>query len=289
MWLLEHFKRRVLLDNRGIFQFLPALISGGLAIREATRGDGESELEGLKLPDFQEDPDFRETQDFLKKLGTDILGGDIPDYFSPIGEVGGKEFEDVLAQGRAAITTSAEETAAATGRGRGGGLPSQVAKAVAPSETQARFGDFMRALEGRGFLFQQGRGITESVRGAGQSQQAQTNQFALNRSGLDFRKRAGIDAANAESDRLRGESIGDLIFKTAGGVAGALKTGTIEGGISGVFGGVDLGDIFKTDETKKTTETGVTAGDINLGKIGGTSDSALEDILDLTRKNGKRG
>jgi len=127
---------------------------------------GDSNLEGFKLPDFFEDPEFKKTQEFLSDFGINILKGEIPEFFKPIGEIGGKEFEDVLSLTKRDIEQSAINTGAITGRGRGGSVPSSVASAVGDASTKARLINFQQALEGKGFLLQQGRGITEGVRSA---------------------------------------------------------------------------------------------------------------------------
>ena len=82
-------------------------------------GDDESALEGFQVPEFFEDPIFKETQEFLKDFGINILKGDIPEFFKPLGETGSKEFEDVMALTTQEIQESALETAAIKGRGSG--------------------------------------------------------------------------------------------------------------------------------------------------------------------------
>src|SRR3990167_3110987 len=111
-------------------------------------------------PQYFEDPDYRKTQDYLKDLGINILDGDIPDYYAGIVQAGGKEFEDYLSMMSGDVQRNALETAAATGRG--GGAASEIAtKEVGRLSTETRYKDFMRALEGKEWLFGQGRGITE--------------------------------------------------------------------------------------------------------------------------------
>ena len=85
----------------GLFSFIGDLFGGG---------DDESALEGFKLPEFFEDPIFKETQEFLKDFGINILKGDIPEFFRSLGETGSKEFEDVLALTKRDIQESALET-----------------------------------------------------------------------------------------------------------------------------------------------------------------------------------
>nr|NQU92750.1 hypothetical protein [Bacteroidota bacterium] len=160
--------------------------------------DEESNLAGFKLPDYFEDPTFQKTHKFMGDFGMDILGGNIPDYYKAIGESGGKEFEDMLNLQKRDITQGITETAALTGRGRGGGVSAQVGEAVGEASTKARYADFLRSLGGKQFFFQQGRGITEGARGAGQNQENARNTFGMNRSGLDLDFRGQLDQQESE-------------------------------------------------------------------------------------------
>ncbi len=256
---IDHFKRRVLYDNRGFFQFIPAIISAAMSAKAAFGGgDDESNLEGFELPEFFEDPEFKKTQEFLADFGINILKGDIPEFFKSIGETGGKEFEDVLSMTKRDIQESALETAAITGRGRGGSVPSQVAKAVGDASTQARYADFLRAMEGKGFLFEQGRVITEGARGAGLENQRQRNVFNLDTAGLDLKSRGLLDEQDAAVGAAKGEGVANLIST----VFGSGKEPS-EGGLFG-----DILDVFKKDKKEPADILSPDpAKKLNLGKI----------------------
>lgn len=231
----------------------------GFGASKALDSGGESNLEGFEIPTFQEDPDFRETQDFLKNLGIDILGGDIPEFFAPIGETGGAELENLINLISGDIQSAAESAGAATGRT--GAIPSIVAKETGRLATELRFSDFQRALKGKEFLFGQGRGITEGVRGAGQVQQGQLNQFNLEAAGLDLTKRFGLD----EQDLLEGGALGKL-FETGLGAAAGFVTGGVPGAIVGATGGFDFTELLKEKKSKDTVGT-KKEFELNLGKI----------------------
>lgn len=229
---------------------------------EQQEGDDKTQLEKFKLPEFFEDPEFKKMQEFLSDFGINILKGDIPEFFRPLGETGSKEFEDVLALTKRDIQESALETAAITGRGRGGSVPSTVARAVGDASTQARYADFLRAMEGKGFLFQQGRGITEGVRGAGLASQGQRNIFNLGTAGLDLKQRAALD----EQDILGGELLGKLIGGGLGFLAGGPVGAAIGAGAEDIFGNII--DFFK--KGKKSPADILTpdpAKKLSLGKI----------------------
>ena len=60
-------------------------------------GDGGGSIGSLvNVPDFQRDSLFDPTQDYLNEFSTNMLAGNLPDYFKPIGEYGGKELEGIL-------------------------------------------------------------------------------------------------------------------------------------------------------------------------------------------------
>ena len=227
------------------------LLFGTTGIRDFFLGgdDEESNLEGFKLPEFFEDPEFIKTQKFLSDFGINILKGNIPEFFKPLGETGSKEFEDVLSLTKRDIQESTLETAAITGRGRGGSVPSSVARAVGDASVKARFADFLRAMEGKGFLFQQGRGITEGVRGAGLSNQAQRNTFNLSTAGLDLKSRGLLDEQDTAEKDLLGKIIGGGLGFLAGGPVGAAVGSAGEDIFSGII------DFFKKDKGKKSNIT----------------------------------
>lgn len=250
----------------GIFKSIKKGIGAGFAglapfaLSKLMGGDNESNLEGFQIPTFEEDPDYRETQNYLKDLGIDILGGDIPDYYKGIGEAGGAEFENMLSLLKGDIQSATEASFAATGRS-GGVVGSVVAEKTGRLATEARYNDFLRSLEGKGFLFQQGRGITEGVRAAGQAQQAQVNAFSLDRSGLDLNKRLGLD----QQDAAEGEAFGKMLEMGLGAAAGYLTGGPV-GAVVGAAGGFDYTDLLKKDEVSKTKT--LQAGEkIDMGNI----------------------
>lgn len=217
--------------------------------------DDKSQMEGFTLPDWKEDPDYRKAQDYLSELGINILEGDIPDYYKGIGEAGGSEFDNYLNLITGDLTKSTLDTAAATGRG-GGAVQELINKNVGEFTTKSRYADFLRALEGKSWLFGQGRGITEGARGAGQTQQAQQNQFNLNRAGLDFNKRSYLDAYTLNQDSLIGDTIGELLgLGVNAGVGYASSGGSLAGAVAGAMGGVDWEKILEDATKQKVPNT----------------------------------
>jgi len=252
MW--EHFKRTILNDNRGFLQFLPAIIGAGTAAYAATRKKPNSALENFQLPDYFEDPDYREMQDIMTKLGPDILKGDIPDYYKGIGEPMGAEFENYLNLMTGDIEKAGLETGAAMGRG-GGDIQSMINESQGRFLTEARLADLDRVLKGKQWLFGEGTGITERARAAGQQEGVNKNAFNLEntKSAIGLGKYWDqYDAMGREWEAQKGQAIGEGLFSTAGAFMGAKDTNSIEGGISGLFGNYDWSKFLKPkDETVK--------------------------------------
>ncbi len=225
--------------KRAIFNVLDP--SGALANTFGFAGGGDEEEEEA-LP-FFENPNFNETQEFLKTLGIDILGGDVPDYFRAIGETGSQEFEDVLGLAKRDVGRSILDSAAITGRGRGGGVQSQIAEELSDLSIEARFKDFERSLGGKQFLFQQGRGITEGVRSAAFNREAAVNNFnigtatrALEAERYDAAKN---EQAAGATGKLVGQGVGavlDFFKKKKGTDVPTTTTGS--GRVSSNLGGI---------------------------------------------------
>lgn len=260
--------QRVLHDNSGKFNWM----WGTDEIEEFFLGPEEkSRLEGYTIPDFQEDPDYRKSQDYLSELGIDILGGDIPDYYAGIGEAGGVEFENFLNLMTGDIKEAGLEAGAAIGRG-GGGVTSTIAKNVGEFSTKARYADLLDSKEGKKWLFGQGRDITEGVRGAGQTQGNIANTYALNKSGKEMNLLEYLDKFDVSSAEARGEAESNMInMLISGGLTGVgvatANPALAAQGLSGFAGGFDWENILDEFDFGKDNLTGV-AGKKKKAELG---------------------
>lgn len=190
-----------------------AVIGGGTAAYAGhqSRKAAKSAADRLNNLKYEEDPDYTETQAKLKELGMDFVDGDIPDYYKGIGETGSQSFEDMLALTTRDIEKATAENLASGGRARGGQLGASTAGAVADASIKARYGDYTRALNGKEWLFGQGRGMLEGVRSAGFNEGAAKNQLEASKAGamidLDFYK------ADQKSQEVAayGDSLTDIV------------------------------------------------------------------------------
>lgn len=191
-----------------------ALVGGGVAAGKGLMtkffGGGKDKRRGYNLPDFAEDPYYKKSQEALFPFGRDLLAGDIPDYYKPIGEIGGELFEDVLGLGIKDIKTAGIETAARFGR-RGGNVAPGIAGKVGEFTKRARFDDLMRALKGRGFLLGAGADMLSGVRGGALTFQGQKNIYEISKGNLAL----GYAGLEDKRDAAKGEAIGSGISSLA--------------------------------------------------------------------------
>lgn len=146
-------------------------------------GGGGSEV---TIPAFQEDPYYKKTQDYLFPYGTNILEGNVNDYYKGIGETGGKAFEDMMGLINRDTMAGVNENLTRRGISRSGLGVVATGKAMADAGTKMRWQDYTRALEGKKFLMGAGTDMLSGVRSGALSNQQMTNQYGLNRAQLQM-------------------------------------------------------------------------------------------------------
>lgn len=254
--MFKHFIERIILNEDGFIQGLiamaPSLISAGSSIAGLFGKKKKSNLDSFVPPEYWNDPNFTETQGFLKNFGMDLLGGKVPDYFKAIGETNSPEFNDYLGLTNKGIANNAYESAALTNRGRGGGVNSMVSRLIADNTTTSRFADYQRALEGKGKLLDTGVNVTGGVRDSALTNMGYRNNFNLKTSGMMYDFLKDKDAQDAAAGAAKGSMVSNLV----GQVFGAGKTNP--GGLLG-----SLGSIF----TKKAPASGLLSSNIGIGTM----------------------
>ena len=181
------------------------------------------------LPAYFNDPLFGKTQADQYELGSNLLKGNIPEYFRPIGEVGGSELESVIAMGSRDIQKASLEHAAAVGN-RGG--VSRLGPAVADMTSKLRYADFVRAMSGRESFLNTGTGIIGGVRNAAFGNQSATNDFNLNTTKL------GMEQDDQEAKRKAAkQAMYTQILSSAIGAAGTIGGFMIGGPPGAAVGG----------------------------------------------------
>ena len=194
----------------------------------------------IALPEFQTEEFYTAGQEKLFPFYSQMLEGEVPEYFSGIGAVGGKEFEDVLGMTTRDITQSGLETGARMGM-RGPRVGAGISRAVGDVSKQMRYADYERAIEGRKGLLTTGLTGMEGVRGAGLDLTNLMNQFALQKTQL------GMDLAGKEEAKKKAES--DRWSKVLQSIIGGV--GTI-GGMT-AYGGMMKGATTKLGTAGRTS------------------------------------
>lgn len=209
-------------------------------------------VDRIKAPDFKLDPLFQQSQKTLFPFGTDILKGNIPDYFKTIGEVGGQEFEDVVGQVNRDVARSVTETAARRNVS-GARSASAIAKATADVGKQLRFEDLTRARSGRESLLNTG---LNTVRGVGESSLGLSrleNQFNLSATGIDLDVAKTQDTNEFRRQQIEAQEDAQLsaILSSIIGGVGTIAGGAI-GGAPGARIGQKLGSAVGTGVANKS-------------------------------------
>lgn len=198
----------------------------------------------VKIPAWYEDPYYGKTQEQLYGLGTNLISGNIPDYYKSIGEAGGKEFEDMFSLLKGDVEKSV--TADLAKRGVRGGLGAGViAKSVGDLGRQLRYADFERVLTGKQNLLTLGTNTLGGVRSSALDITGARNNFNLNTSKMQY-----------ESDLAKKQAEDAMWMTILSSGIGAL--GTVAGGIFGGPGGAAVGS---------------QAGNLVRGSAGGTASS----------------
>jgi len=242
------------------------------------KSGGDSALSGFNLPDWYQVPYYDSSQKNLDTFSGGLLKGDVPDYYKPIGQFGGPEFENFLQRSLADVRKSAIEGVARQGRARGGALPSSVANASADVTSQLRYSDFLRAMQGRENLMKTGLAGQESVRQGALTNQSQRNTFNQNNSGMDLRWRGAMDDQARQAAQDQGEMISGLVDAIGGGVIGGATGGPF-GALAGAAGGLsslpNLDKILNLGGNRTTSDKSSYVS--NLGAI--NNDFNLEEFL----------
>ena len=155
-----------------------------------------TQIGDLVLPEWFESQDFSEIQTQLKDLSSDLLEGKPPEYYGVIGDIGGEEFEKMLANTLSDVSKNVQRQKVASGTSRGGTIQQALGEEIGRTSSELRFADLLRGIQGREFLLQTGQSMAEGVRGSaltyagqkntfGQNVASMENQFNLNQAQLD--------------------------------------------------------------------------------------------------------
>lgn len=212
-------------------------------------GLGDSEVSNVAIPEWEEDPFYKRTQDVLAPFGENLLSGDIPDYYSAIGDIGGKAFEDMLKLNVRDVNKSIDESSALQGI-RGPRSAAIKASSISDLTKKMRYEDMLRGVEGKKFLMGSGLNTLSGVRGSSLDWMGMKNPFELQRAGMEMDKAEYTDSWNKEQNAIEGE-----LFSKGLGIALAPFTGGASLGMS------SMGSLGKSGGTTASTGMGGGIGD----------------------------
>lgn len=187
-------------------------------------GGGSSAVSQVSIPSFYEDPYYGKSQKKLFNFGSKGLEGEFPDYYKIIGEYDSKQFEDLLGLVQRDTARSVDEQLVRQNISRSGLGASVLAKTMGDVTKQARYADFLRAVQGRKGLLDTSVGTVEGVRAGALTNQGQRNQFNLGATGLQLNQAGAIDSASQNSSNLFAQLLSQGLA-AAGTAAGAYFGG----------------------------------------------------------------
>lgn len=193
----------------------------------------------INIPDFYTDPLFTAGQDKLFSYGSGIMEGDIPDFYSIIGQSGSPEFEDMLRMTNRDISRAALEAGAKT-RTRGGATASAISKATADSSTKMRWADLLRSIEGKQFLLGTGLNTVGGVRDSALSYGNARSQYGLNKAQLEI-SQDQFEQRQAAARKAQKAKMWSDILSGVGTVAGGIFAGPVGAGLGSQLGAASGG------------------------------------------------
>ena len=188
-----------------------------------------------EIPKYYQSPYYEQTQKPLLETGAGLLRGDVPDYYKPIGESGGTEFENMMRSIRGGISTSVDEDLARRNVGRGGLGASATAEAMGRVTPGLRYEDYSRAIKGRQGLLSAGVGMLTGVRGAGMEEAGARGRYDWNVYGAQVSEERERERREREEMTMWTDMISSG-FGAAGTIAGAAYGGPAGAAAGGAAG-----------------------------------------------------
>jgi hypothetical protein len=167
------------------------------------------------------DPYYKDTQKTLSDYGTNVLKGDVPEYYKPIGDFDNPYSQDIIDMGARDISRNVNESLARRGirSPRGTNL---IASQVSDLGKQVRWDDYVRAMTGRQFLLGTGLNTLTGVRQAALGKEVDMGNYMLNAA------RTGLSEQGLIHDIGTGQA--GMTSNSISGMSGAI------GSIMGMFG-----------------------------------------------------
>lgn len=218
----------------------------------------------LPIPQMYKDPYYASSQDTLSTLGSNILTGKLPDFYSSIGQSNSPEFQKMLQSVIGNTQRGVQEQAAQGGTARSGTVNAATSDALSQVIPQLTYQDFQNAQQQKAGLLQFGSGVEQNIGQAGLQNQ---NSIATQQQNI-------FEDARQQQDSI------DQYKKTAASAQGGM-IGNIVGGIA------SIGLAPFTGGASLMALPGFAAGAAGAGGGGGNSGSSLANILPYLSSGGQ--
>lgn len=133
----------------------------------------------IQPPSYYLNKNFEPSQEYLNTLGQNIVSGNIPDYYSGIGESNSQEFQNYLNNALAKTGATVAEQLSATGNARQGVGADIMARSANDISANYGYQDYLRAMQGKQNLLGLGTGLVSGVADRSLSESGNKNQFNL--------------------------------------------------------------------------------------------------------------
>lgn len=232
-------------------------------------GKQDNQVANVAVPQFQVDPSYTQSQNTLSNLGEGILSGNLPSYYSNIGQANSPAFQGMIKNITGQTQQAAQEQEAAAGTGRSGVGAAASAMALSNVIPGLNYQDFLNAQNQQVGLLNTGIGVEQGVRSAGQAQQGQVNQFGQNIFQDQMQQSEYNNTFNAAQAAQQGQMIGSIIQGGAGLALAPFTGGSSLGMTMSALGGSgsQFSDLIKSLNIGGGGGNGVSGGGIGAGTI----------------------
>lgn len=187
-----------------------------------------NQVSNINIPTFQQNQSFNTAQGNLATLGTNILSGNLPSYYSNLGNPNSQQF-NALQQNVVGQTNAASaQQAAASGTDRSGVAATAAASSLANTLPSLDYSNYLNAQQQQQGLLGLGANVTQDVAQNGLTDQGQLNNFNLSAEQEQYQQSAYNTQYAQNVAAQKGQAIGDI---------GSLLFGSNVGGtIGNLFG-----------------------------------------------------
>lgn len=195
-------------------------------------GGGGSQVANIQTPSYYTNPTYTQTTQNLANLSANILSGNLPSYYSNLGNPNSSQFQAEQQNLIGQTNQASQQQAAASGTDRSGVAASAAASSLADTLPGLDYSNSLNAQQQQEGLLILGTGIDETVQSSSLNQQE--NQNAFNQQ--NFQDQYEQASYNNSYNQMMSQQLGSLIGTTVGGIGGFMI-----GGPAGALAGAGLG------------------------------------------------